>query len=108
MKKDKLILKNGIIVELEIGSSLNDIRVIFENKESMLSTWDNFTEDNLKMVQVKNCDDIVVGNYSNLELESEISKVRKDGSVYTSFKLKENGINDFGQNVLEMLKGDEQ
>ena len=85
MKKDKLILKNGIIVELEIGSSLNDIRVIFENKESMLSTWDNFTEDNLKMVQVKNCDDIVVGNYSNLELESEISKVSKCDIPYSRF-----------------------
>lgn len=105
MQKDKLILMDGTIVELEIGASLNDIRVVFENKESMVSTWGNFTENNLKKVQVKNCDDIVVGNYSNLELESETSIVRKDGSVYTSFKFAEKRINDLRQNVME---GDEE
>lgn len=91
MKKDKLILKNGIIVELETGASLNNIGVVFEDKESMISIWNEFTEDNLKMVQVKNCDDIIVGTYSDLVLESEISVIKKDGSVHTSFKLKEKG-----------------
>lgn len=91
MKKDRFILKNGTIVELETGASLNNIGVVFENKESMLYTWNEFTEDNLKMVQVKNCDDITVGTYSDLILESETSVVKKDGSVHTSFKLKEKG-----------------
>lgn len=95
MKKDKLILKNGTIVELEIGASLNNIGVVFKNKESMISVWNEFTEDNLKTVQVKNCDDITVGTYSDLVLESETSVVKKDGSVHTSFILKEKGVEKY-------------
>lgn len=108
MKKDKLILKNGTIVELETGASLNNIGVVFENKESMISIWNEFTEDNLKMVQVKNCDDIVVGTYFDLVLESETSVVKKDGSVHTSFKLKETQNmeeSDLGQLASDITEG---
>lgn len=89
MEKDKLILKDNTVVELEAGASLNNVGVVFANRESMLSTWDKFTEDNLKAVQIKNGDGLTVGNYTDLVLESETSVVQKDGSVHTSFHLRE-------------------
>lgn len=89
MSKDKLILKDGTELELETGASLSNIGVAFENKESMLFTWDKLTEDNLISVQVKNGNGLVVGNYAHLILESETSTVQKDGTVHTSFCLRE-------------------
>lgn len=87
--KDKLILADGSIIELETGASLSSLEVASENKEKMLKTWDLLTEENLKTVQVKNGNDLVVANYSNLVLVSETSVVNLDGTVRTKFNLRE-------------------
>lgn len=84
-----LILKDGSAIEVESGASLSDIEVVSETKYEMLSTWDRLTEDNLSEVKIKNSDGIVISNFKSLLLVSETSTIQKDGTILTSFKLRE-------------------
>lgn len=87
--KDTLILQDGSIVELEAGASLYALPVISENKSAMVATWDKLTESNLSAIQVKNGDGLVVGNYTSLVLASETSIIRPDGTILTTYSLRE-------------------
>lgn len=89
VNKDILILKDGTSIELEIGASLSCIGVLSADKASMTTTWDMLTEDNLSEVQVKNDDGLVVANYTNLVLVSETSIIKEDGTILTTFCLRE-------------------
>lgn len=86
---DTLILKDGSAIEMEPGGNLSDIKVISETKYNMLSTWDKLTEDNLSEVKIKNRDGIVVSNFKSLLLVSETSTIQGDGTILTSFHLRE-------------------
>ncbi len=103
--KDTLILANGVTIELETGASLSAVGVLSENKEKMLEKWDMLTDENLKTVQVKNGDGLVVANYSNLTLVSETSVVQSDGTILTKFNLREKTQAEID---LEELKADMQ
>lgn len=87
--KDTLALKDGFVIELESGASLRDVRALFTDRQSMLATWGQMTEENLSEVAIKNGEGITVGRYESLVLESETSAVRLDGSVLTSFYFRE-------------------
>lgn len=102
--KDTLILKDGSAIELEAGASLSDIRVASENKESMVSTWDRLTERNLSEVQVKNGDGLTVGRYSGLVLVNETSAIQEDGTILTSFNLREKTEIELLREEVNLLK----
>ena len=87
--KDTMILKNGTIIELEAGTSLGALQVAAANRAAMVTTWEALTPDNLTAVQIKNGDGLVVGNYTNLVLVSETSMVAADGTVLTTYSLRE-------------------
>lgn len=87
--KDKLILKNGIEIEIESASSLSDIKVLSETKYNMVSAWDMLTEENLKSVQIQNADGLTIGKYEDLALDNETSIMQKNGAILTSFHLRE-------------------
>lgn len=87
--KDTLILKNGTIIELEAGASLRSLQVAAADRAAMLATWEALTPDNLTTVQIKNCDGVTVGNYADLVLTSETSVVASDGTVLTTYNLRE-------------------
>lgn len=87
--KDTLILKDGTVIELEAGASLGAMQVLSADKASMVSTWDKLTMNNLEVVQVKNGDGMVVGNYPGLLLVSETSVVGPDGSILTTYNLRQ-------------------
>lgn len=87
--KDTLVLKDGTIIQIEACASLTDIKVISDNKAAMVELWDKLTEDNLAKMVVKNGDGVMVGNYSGLSLVNETSTIQKDGTVLTSFNLRE-------------------
>ncbi|MEQ2702469.1 hypothetical protein [Hungatella hathewayi] len=89
MVKDTMILKNGTIIELEAGASLGSIQVAAANRAAMVTTWEALTHDNLTAVQIKNGDGLVVGNYTDLVLVSETSMVAADGTVLTTYSLRE-------------------
>ncbi len=87
--KDELILKNNFIIELESGASLADMKALFADKNAMVEAWGELTEDNLSDAVVKNSDGIVISRMESLVLASETSTVQADGSVLTSFNLRE-------------------
>ena len=89
MNKDTLILKDKSVIELEAGASLNDIRVVSGSRTAMVDIWGRLTQDNLSAVTIKNGDGVAVGNYTGLVLENETSTMQEDGSVMTSFHLRE-------------------
>ncbi len=103
--KDKLILADGTVIDLEVGASLSSIGVLSESKEKMLETWNLLTDENLKTVQVKNGNDLVVANYTNLTLVSETSRIQGDGTVYTRFNMREKTQEELD---IEELKEDMQ
>ena len=87
--KDKLIFNDQTEIKLEPGAGLHDLKVLSASKQDMLAAWERFTEANLKSVQIKNSDGTIIGNYEDLVLESETSKVLPDGTISTSFNLRE-------------------
>lgn len=87
--KDTMTLKDGTIIELEAGASLGDIKVTAADRNAMAATWSKLTRDNLSEVTIKNGDGLVCGTYEDLVLVAETSKVSDDGSVLTSYQMRE-------------------
>ena len=87
--KDTMTLKDGTIIELEAGASLGNIMVNAEDRAAMVEIWGKLTAENLKEVIIKNGDGVVVGTYEDLILVSETSKIEVDGTVKTSYHLRE-------------------
>jgi hypothetical protein len=87
--KDTLILKNGTIIELEAGASMRSLQVTAADRAAMVATWEALTPDNLTAVQVKTGEGIVAGTYADLVLVSETSVVAADGTVLTTYSLRE-------------------
>lgn len=87
--KDKMILKDNTTIELEAGSSLANIQVTAADRADMVEIWGKLTEDNLSSVQIQTGAGLTVGTYTDLMLVSETSTVSPDGSVLTSYHLRE-------------------
>lgn len=87
--KDVLVLADGTTVELESGASLGGMQVVFSDKASMVETWDKFTDENLKNVQITDGNGTVLAEYTDLILVSVTSTEREDGTILTMFALRE-------------------
>lgn len=87
--KDKLILNDQSKITIESASSLSDIKVLSEDEYVMVSIWKMLTPENLKSMQIQNENGITVANYTNVILDSETSTVQEDGTILTSFYLRE-------------------
>jgi hypothetical protein len=96
-----MILKNGTIIELEAGASLGALQVAAANRAAMVTTWEALTPDNLTEVQIKNGDGLVAGNYIDLVLVSETSMVAADGTVITTYSLREKTAEEKRLDALE-------
>lgn len=124
MNKDTLTLKNGKVIEMESGASLSDIKILSDSMEDMVVVCNSMTADNLAKVTVKNSDGVAVGRYSDLIFVSETSAIQADGTVLTSFNLREKtdtekrleamesgqrmqdeAIGDLGQAVSDLAEG---
>lgn len=102
MNKDKLILKNGHEIELEAGASLGALQVLSADRAAMLATWELLTPDNLAAVQIKNGAGLTVGTYTDLVLVSETSVVASDGTVLTTYSLREKTTEERRLDALEL------
>ena len=87
--KDKMILKDNTTIELEAGSSLANVQVAAADRADMVEIWGKLTEGNLSSVQIQTGAGLTVGTYTDLMLVSETSTVAADGSVLTSYHLRE-------------------
>lgn len=87
--KDKLILKDQTTLEIEAGATLSVITVLSTTKEEMIEKWDALTKENISSVEIKNSDDVLIARYENLILVNETSTILEDGTISTSFNLRE-------------------
>lgn len=87
--KEKMILKNGQEIAIESGASLSSMHVLSADKQAMIEVWNTLTADNLSDVKILNGDGFVIGKYNDLLLVSETSMINTDGSISTSFNLRE-------------------
>lgn len=101
MNKDKMILKDNTTIELEAGASLANIQVAAADRADMVEIWGKLTEDNLSSVQIQTGAGLTVGTYTDLMLVSETSTVAADGSVLTSYRLREKTDEEKRLDVLE-------
>ena len=102
--KDKLILKDQTTLEIEAGASLSAITVLSSTKEEMIEKWDKLTKENLSSVEIKNSDDVLIARYENLILVNETSVILEDGTISTSFNLREKTDVEKLQEEVAMLK----
>lgn len=100
----KLILANKAEIQIEDGSSLSAIGVVSDSKETMLATWDSMTADNLKSIQIQSADGTVIGEYQNIVLDSETSVIQSDGTIRTSYHLREKTEVEILRGEVERLK----
>jgi hypothetical protein len=98
---DKMILKNGTIVNLEAGAALNALRVKAESRTAMLAVWEQMTAANLSAVIIKTDADLTVGEYADLVLVSETSVVGSDGVVVTTYNIREKTAEEKRLDALE-------
>ncbi|HJC47018.1 MAG TPA: hypothetical protein IAA04_03080 [Candidatus Lachnoclostridium pullistercoris] len=89
MNKDKMILKDNTTIELEAGAYLSNIQVVAADRAGMMAIWEKMTADNLSSVQIQMGDGLTIGTYTDLVLVSETSTVSPDGTVLTSYHLRE-------------------
>lgn len=101
MNKDKIIFADGTEKELEAGASLGALQVLAPDRVAMVATWEQLTPENLTVVQIKNGDGLVVGNYTDLVLVSETSVVAVNGSVLTTYCLREKTAEERRLDALE-------
>lgn len=89
--KDKLILKDGSIIELEAGASLAALTAICADKAAMIASWDKLTKDNLSAASVQNGDGLTIGNYTDLvRMEPNLTATElADGTIKVVFGLRE-------------------
>ena len=86
---DKLILKNGKEISLEAGASLSSLKSRTASIEEMAGIFAEFTEENLSEVTVQNSEGLTIGTYKDLKFVSETSVFDSDGTVVTSYNVRE-------------------
>ena len=103
MNKDKLILKDGSAIELEVGASLTALQVICQSADDVIPLWKRLTQENLQEVTVKNGADLIVGVYSGMVLtEPHIQATeQEDGTVKVLFGLREKTAEEKRLDALE-------
>lgn len=99
--KDTMILKDGTVIDLEAGASLSAMQVLAADRAAMAVTWGKLTPENLAEVQIKNGDGLTGGTYTGLVLVSETSTVALNGSVLTSYSLREKTAEEKRLDALE-------
>ena len=99
--KDKMILRNNATIDLEAGASLANIQVAAADRADMVEIWGKLTEDNLSSVQIQTGAGLTVGTYTDLVLVSETSTVSPDGTVLTSYHLREKTYEEKRLDALE-------
>lgn len=88
MSNTILVLADATEINIEFNSNVHGIIVKSDTKETMVASWEKFTNDNLKSVQFKT-DGVISAEYLDLVLVDEKSIVQADGSIITEFHLRE-------------------
>ena len=88
MNKDKLVLKNGTEITLEDSRGIEKMYVVVENKEAVVTLWEQLTPENLKEIQIQNADGEATGIYADMVLCSITCVENADGTVTVEINLR--------------------
>jgi hypothetical protein len=88
MNKDKLILNDGNVIELEASASLANLTTVYPHWAAAAAVLPKLTEANLASAQVQNGEGLTVGNYTDLVLQPGTWEAKEDG-VHISISLRE-------------------
>lgn len=88
MGKDKLVLTDGTEIELETLQGISALSCNVESKSAACALWEKFTPDNLKQVNIKDADNLIVGKYQDMALDHVVGTDNKDGTVQITFSLR--------------------
>jgi len=79
---DKIILKDGTIIEIEESSNTESFRVIFSDPQEYLTILAMLTQDNLSAYQIQNSAGLTCSNLGNKEcLTQSITAVWSDNGT---------------------------
>lgn len=104
----RLILADQSEIQVGSSSSLSDARVVSQTKQDMITAWDRLTDENLKTVRIQNEGGVVIGEYRNLMLEKETSTILQDGTILTSFRLREKTEVELLREKVEQLESGQE
>lgn len=76
--KEKIVLKDGTVLEIENGASVNLIQVPIQNLDDFKGLFERFTEDNLEKYSIQNAAGLTCANLENKYLEEAGVKQRSD------------------------------
>ncbi len=108
MKKDKLVLTDGTMIELETSQGISALSCIVESKSAACALWDKFTQENLKDVTIKNADDLTIGKYSDMVLDHVTGADNTDGTVQITFSLRNKSVEELLTERIEALESGQQ
>lgn len=127
MNNDKIVLKDGTEITLESSQGIGALHVVKNSRQQAGDLWEQFTNDNLKQVTIKNSDGLTVGIYQDMVLDHMEGRDKDDGTVQVTFSLRkksaielmeerisavetgqqvqDEAIGDLGQAVSDMTEG---
>lgn len=127
MNNDKIVLKDGTEITLESSQGIGALHVVKNSRQQACALWEQFTNENLKQVTIKNSDGLTVGIYQDMVLDHMEGRDKDDGTVQVTFSLREKSaielmeerisavetgqqvqdeaIGDLGQAVSDMTEG---
>lgn len=103
---DKLILKDGTSIELQDGSSLEKMQVVFTDMGGMVELHEKLTPDNLLETQIQSSDGTIIAEYTNLILASTAYVEQEDGTILTTFKLRKKTDTELLKHEVDVLKNE--
>ncbi len=130
--KERIVLKNGTVFEIENGASVNLIQVPIQSLDDFKGLFEKFTEDNLEKYSIQNAAGLTCATLENKYLAEAGVKKRTDDylvslhladvnmtekrlaaveaeqeAMKTGQTIQDGAIADLGEIVGEMMEGGE-
>lgn len=100
--KEKIVLNDGTIYDIENGASENQVQVVIQNVDEFLGVFKKFTESNLESYQIKNAEGLTCTTRTNKYLADAVVEEREE-DVLVTFRLSDV---DMVRKELDGLKAD--
>lgn len=108
MGESKLLLADSVSdVNLCVGAEPGRMKAHYPDKAAMMADWEKLTPVNLKSAKIIT-DGTITGEYTDLILESETSVLNADGSVDTTWGIREKTEVERLREEVEILKMGQQ
>lgn len=130
--KEKIVLKDGTMYQIENGASENQVQVVLQSVDEFPGVFNKFTESNLESYQIQNAEGLTCTTRTNKYLTDAVVEER-ESDVLVTFRLadvdmvqkqlaelksevegvkegqevQDEAIYDLGKNVSRIVEGEE-